>query len=606
MSFRRLYLGFLCSCTCVVAFAAEPTPARSSDSESVLLAELARADGRTLDAQGNLIPAPLNRTVVGQKLAAGRSIAVPIGMRFVPADPATGTAAFFAGIYEVTQAEYSAFLAANPSVATPLGWSGRQCSGETANFPVTGISQADALAYCKWVSEHTRHHVGLPTLVQLEILRKGTASVALLGKEIHAVGGERRDVNRWGCYDVVSNAREMAADSDSPCVDPSVGFRTAISQTTAAAAVAQPTAELPPSFVEANTLAANDPGPTPYYGAYFTEHPASQAVAAGATVTLSCRATSFFESGVKYQWYFNDTLIPGATDRTYTLANIKAEQVGVYYVEAILTDTRVPSLKSQNSEVEPPTTSTLTQAEAVISNPAIIAIGLSGTPPTITRQPGAMTTVFRGETGLVSVAFAGTPPFAARWKISQSTVETFWPLNDLRDFQFTSTTTSATASYRNPAPGKITQLEVTIFGAYGTVTSAAAKIMVITEGTAPRISAQPQSQSVLRGANVLLQVAVEGAPTPSLQWFRNGSPIPDATGDSLTLNNVQDADFGTYTVTATNSLGSVASSPVSVNLSSPPSTSGGGSGGGGGGGGAPGIWFGIATVTALLARRRRQ
>jgi hypothetical protein len=50
-----------------------------------------------------------------------------------------------------------------------------------------------------------------------------------------------------------------------------------------------------------------------------------------------------------------------------------------------------------------------------------------------------------------------------------------------------------------------------------------------------------------------------GFPTPTLQWRKNGTAIAGATAATLTLTNVTLAGAGDYTVTATNTLGSVTS-----------------------------------------------
>ena len=51
-------------------------------------------------------------------------------------------------------------------------------------------------------------------------------------------------------------------------------------------------------------------------------------------------------------------------------------------------------------------------------------------------------------------------------------------------------------------------------------------------------------------------MAMIGVPTPTVQWLKNGQPIPGATSTFLELPNVQLADAGVYSVLATNSSGS--------------------------------------------------
>ncbi len=96
---------------------------------------------------------------------------------------------------------------------------------------------------------------------------------------------------------------------------------------------------------------------------------------------------------------------------------------------------------------------------------------------------------------------------------------------------------------------------------------------VITGGAAnvaPTFSVQPRSQSVTAGASVTFSVQAAGTPAPTFQWARNGTSIAGATAATLTLNNVQSANAGTYTVTATNAAGPVTSNPATLTVASVP------------------------------------
>ncbi len=133
-------------------------------------------------------------------------------------------------------------------------------------------------------------------------------------------------------------------------------------------------------------------------------------------------------------------------------------------------------------------------------------------------------------------------------------------------------------------------------------------IMKGTVASAPVITAQPASQTVNAGANVQFSVTASGGPAPSFQWSKGGTAISGATGSTLNLNNVQTTDAGSYTVTASNYLGSITSNPatLTVNAAPPPPSGGGGGGGGGGAIGACFVW-GLAGlgIARLFGRRGR-
>lgn len=89
---------------------------------------------------------------------------------------------------------------------------------------------------------------------------------------------------------------------------------------------------------------------------------------------------------------------------------------------------------------------------------------------------------------------------------------------------------------------------------------------------APVIVTQPAGANVAAGASFTLSVAATGTPAPAYNWFRDGVRIDGANGSSLTITGAQISHSGTYTVTATNSQGSVTSAgavvTVALNLGS--------------------------------------
>jgi sugar lactone lactonase YvrE len=86
----------------------------------------------------------------------------------------------------------------------------------------------------------------------------------------------------------------------------------------------------------------------------------------------------------------------------------------------------------------------------------------------------------------------------------------------------------------------------------------------------PVIRTQPADQTVALGSNVVLSLSVTGAPAPIFQWTRNGAVVPGVTGSTLTLNNVQAANSGTYSVTVSNILGVISTTPFVLNVTALP------------------------------------
>jgi DNA/RNA endonuclease G (NUC1) len=81
---------------------------------------------------------------------------------------------------------------------------------------------------------------------------------------------------------------------------------------------------------------------------------------------------------------------------------------------------------------------------------------------------------------------------------------------------------------------------------------------------APGIVAQPTSQTTVVGGSATFSVTATGDATLTYQWLHDDLEIAGATAPTLTLNNVQAADVGAYTVTVSNSIGSVTSNDASL------------------------------------------
>jgi formylglycine-generating enzyme required for sulfatase activity len=133
-------------------------------------------------ATGEKIPRPdvgLSREV---KDGEG-SVRVPVGMVYVPAGEfmfGTGANArkvrlegYCIGKYDVTNAEYKAFLDATGSKSYPPHWSGGTYPEGKANHPVVYVSLTKAAAYADWVSERTGWRVKIPSSEQWEKAARG-------------------------------------------------------------------------------------------------------------------------------------------------------------------------------------------------------------------------------------------------------------------------------------------------------------------------------------------------------------------------------------------------------------------------------------------------
>ena len=85
--------------------------------------------------------------------------------------------------------------------------------------------------------------------------------------------------------------------------------------------------------------------------------------------------------------------------------------------------------------------------------------------------------------------------------------------------------------------------------------------------SAPAITTQPQSATVVSGRPITLSVSATGSGNLTYQWAKDGQDILGAQSASLTIYNPSVSDSGSYTVTITNTLGTIVSAPATLTVS---------------------------------------
>lgn len=103
---------------------------------------------------------------------------------------------------------------------------------------------------------------------------------------------------------------------------------------------------------------------------------------------------------------------------------------------------------------------------------------------------------------------------------------------------------------------------------------AARQVMVLEEPTqaiftAPSFAQAPSDMIVTKGEHLTLSVTAAGEPFPSLSWYKDGELLADETTPSLKFERLHPTDSGTYHVIASNSLGSVSTTPFTVEIAPP-------------------------------------
>ena len=82
--------------------------------------------------------------------------------------------------------------------------------------------------------------------------------------------------------------------------------------------------------------------------------------------------------------------------------------------------------------------------------------------------------------------------------------------------------------------------------------------------TPPTKTGQSGSVTLFEGESTTLSVDFSGSPVPTVQWFKNGTALSGATGNTIPFNAITLDDEGTYTCRIQNEAGSVNCSPIEV------------------------------------------
>jgi uncharacterized repeat protein (TIGR03803 family) len=179
----------------------------------------------------------------------------------------------------------------------------------------------------------------------------------------------------------------------------------------------------------------------------------------------------------------------------------------------------------------------------------------------ITTQPRSQT-AFLGQTVNLCVVTLGSFPLTYQWQEYGT---------NLTDAGNVSGSSTRVLTLANVTAANAGLYSVIVSNSMGAVTSAPAFLTVTS--SAPIITVQPMSQTIMPGATAAFQVGAVGNFPLYYQWQLNGNNLTDSaniTGTAtpiLTIANASSVNAGTYSVIVGNSLGSVSSAGAALTLS---------------------------------------
>ena len=230
-----------------------------------------------------------------------------------------------------------------------------------------------------------------------------------------------------------------------------------------------------------------------------------------------------------FQWQFNGTNVASATNVTLTIPSVETTNAGDYQV--VITN-RLGTID-------------------LTSPIATLTIVTSAIPPFILGPPLAQTN-FVGATVTLMVSNNGTPPFGFQWLKNNTAI----PGVNASTLVLTNITTDDAGDYR-----------VQVGNDYGGVVSPIAHLTVRTRLA---FLSPPVGASTNRNASFTLMTVATGRSALGYQWLRDGVPVLDATNSALSFPYLVRTNTGFYSLIIRDSLGSLTSAPVQLNVTGIP------------------------------------
>lgn len=257
--------------------------------------------------------------------------------------------------------------------------------------------------------------------------------------------------------------------------------------------------------------------------------PATRSICENTNDTLRIRAIG---AGRTFQWFRDGTPISGARDSNFVINNATATTAAGVYT-CVVSGTCLPSATSSACTL------------AVVGKPRV------------TAEPTNLDLCV-GASGSISVTASGSN-LVYQWfkdgvRLSNATNATlaFSNYDYTSDGQYYCVATSNVPNPNN------------------CVVAVQTRTVRVSGFRAPTVTTQPQSMDACLGSALSLVAEVQGTGI-SYEWFKNGTRIPNASSNSLTLTGITAADAGDYTCRATGTCGlSVTTAAAKISIITKP------------------------------------
>jgi cyclophilin family peptidyl-prolyl cis-trans isomerase/predicted secreted protein len=251
-----------------------------------------------------------------------------------------------------------------------------------------------------------------------------------------------------------------------------------------------------------------------------TQHPLSQTVNPGVSVTLTVAASTSASTPITYQWRKNGANINGATTTSYVINPVTEGAQGNYDVVV------------------------RTTYSTVISNKAVLDVNDPVSGVTVTRTPSE-NPVGVGNNVTFTATSQGVGPFTYQWRKNDSDILDASATG--ASYTLNSVGTEAAGTYSVRVSSAITPAGVTSAGNVLTVANPISAVVA---------QRTPTTESVNIGGNVTFSVpTISGSVGPyTYQWLKNDQNIEGATASTYVIDFVNAVDIGVYTVRVKNAI----------------------------------------------------
>ena len=245
-------------------------------------------------------------------------------------------------------------------------------------------------------------------------------------------------------------------------------------------------------------------------------------ICSGQSVSISVTATG--TSPISYQWYKGGSIISGATASSLVFSSATSSDSATYYC------------KVKNS------------CDSIMSSAIVLTVMQ---PAKVISQTGS-SNVCKGQAANFSITASGTQAITYQW-YKDNTIISGATNNS---YTISTTNLSSAGSYYCTAKNVC-----------GTSTSSTNTLMV-SEG--PVITTQTNNTSICEGQSMTFSVTASGSNPLTYQWYKNGTSINGAVGNTYVITSIKTTDAGNYSCKVKNSCDSVTTSAIVLTVKTAP------------------------------------